>query len=55
MQHTQGKNPPAFDYRFNLEYGRSHTADEPLIAAVRAILDADTEQRAREAGGLAGS
>ena len=26
MQHTQGKNPPAFDYRFNLEYGRSHTA-----------------------------
>lgn len=55
MQHTQGKNPPAFDYRFNLEYGRTHTADEPLIAAVRAILDADTEQRAREAGGLAGS
>ncbi len=51
MQHTQGKNPPAFDYRFNLEYGRSHTADEPLIAAVRAILDADTEQRAREAEG----
>ena len=26
MQHTQGKNPPAFDYRFNLEYGRNHTA-----------------------------
>ena len=50
MQHTQGKNPPAFDYRFNLDYGRSHTAEEPLIAAVRAILDADTEQRAREAG-----
>ncbi|HEV8176254.1 MAG TPA: HD domain-containing protein [Gemmatimonadales bacterium] len=48
MQHTQGKNPPAFDYRFNLEYGRSHTADDPLIAAVRAILDAETEQRARE-------
>ena len=50
MQHAQGKNPPTFDYRFNLDYGRSHTADEPLIAAVRAILDADTEQRAREAG-----
>ena len=49
MQHTQGKNPPAFDYRFNLEYGRSHTAGEPLIAAVRAILDAETEQRAQEA------
>ena len=51
MQHTQGKNPPAFDYRFNLEYGRRHTADDPLIAAVRAILDAETEQRAREAEG----
>jgi putative hydrolases of HD superfamily len=49
MQHTQGKNPPAFDYRFNLEYGRTHTADEPLIAAVRAILDAETEQLARQA------
>ena len=49
MQHTQGKNPPAFDYRFNLEYGRSHTADDPLIAAVRAILDAETEERARQA------
>jgi putative hydrolases of HD superfamily len=46
MQHTQGKNPPAFDYRFNLAYGREHTADPPLIAAIRAILDAETEQRA---------
>ena len=51
MQHTQGKNPPAFDYRFNLEYGRSHTTDEPLIAAVRAILDAETEQLAQETEG----
>ncbi|MEO8090891.1 MAG: HD domain-containing protein [Gemmatimonadales bacterium] len=54
MQHTQGKNPPAFDYRFNLEYGRSHTADEPLIAAVRAILDEETERLAREAEGYEG-
>jgi putative hydrolases of HD superfamily len=46
MQHTQGKNPPAFDYRFNLAYGREHTADHPLIAAIRAILDAETERRA---------
>jgi putative hydrolases of HD superfamily len=49
MQHTQGKNPPAFDYRFNLAYGRDHTAGEPLIEAVRAILDAETEQLAQEA------
>jgi len=48
LQHNQGHNPPEFDYRFNLEYGRSHTASEPLIAAVRAILDEETERRARE-------
>lgn len=48
MQHTQGNNPPAFDYRFNLAYGRDHTADDPLIAKARAILDAETERLARE-------
>ena len=51
MQHTQGKNPPGFDYRFNLGYGRNHTADQPLIANMRAILDAETERLAREAAG----
>jgi len=46
LQHTQGQNPPAFDYRFNLEYGRQHTAAPPLIAAIREILDRATEDRA---------
>jgi putative hydrolase of HD superfamily len=46
LQHTQGRNPPAFDYRFNLTYGREHTASPPLIAAIRAILDRATEDRA---------
>ena len=27
MQHNQGLNPADFDYRFNLGYGRRHTAD----------------------------
>jgi putative hydrolase of HD superfamily len=48
LQHTQGRNPPGFDYRFNLEYGRQHTAEPPLIAAIRAVLDRATEERARE-------
>jgi putative hydrolase of HD superfamily len=48
MQHTQGKNPSGFDYRFNLAYGREHTAADPLIAAVRAVLDAETERLAAE-------
>ena len=49
LQHTQGRNPPDFDYRFNLEYGRQHTTEPPLIAAIRAALDQATEDRAREA------
>jgi putative hydrolase of HD superfamily len=51
MQHNQGRNPAGFDYRFNLGYGRQHTADNPLIARVRAILDEETEARARESDG----
>lgn len=46
LQHTQGDNPPGFDYRFNLGYGREHTAHPPLIAAIRAVLDRATEDRA---------
>ena len=48
LQHTQGTNPPGFDYRFNLGYGREHTERPPLIAAIREILDHATEQRALE-------
>ena len=49
MQHNQGLNPADFDYRFNLGYGRRHTADNPIIAELRAMLDRETEARAREA------
>jgi putative hydrolases of HD superfamily len=56
LQHTQGRNPPGFDYRFNLEYGREHTEHPPVIAALRALLDQATEERAREAeSGLPGT
>ena len=48
LQHTQGRNPPDFDYRFNLDYGRAHTTEPPLIAALREVLDRETERRARE-------
>jgi putative hydrolase of HD superfamily len=47
LQHTQGRNPPDFDYRFNLGYAREHTERPPLIAEIRAILDRATEERAR--------
>ena len=48
LQHNQGRNPPGFDYRFNLEYGKRFTADHPVIVAMREVLDRDTERRARE-------
>jgi putative hydrolase of HD superfamily len=51
LQHTQGRNPPDFDYRFNLGYAREHTESPPLIAAIRAVLDRATEERAREVTG----
>ena len=48
LQHTQGRNPAEFDYRFNLTYGRQYTADHPVLVALRKVLDAETERRARE-------
>ena len=48
MQHNQGRNPPDFDYAFNLEYGRRYTRGEPLIEAIRALLDTDTAARAEQ-------
>jgi putative hydrolase of HD superfamily len=49
LQHTQGENPPDFDYRFNLGYGRRYTADHPVIVALRETLDRETERRANDA------
>jgi putative hydrolases of HD superfamily len=47
LQHTQGANPPLFDYAFNLGYGRTHTDAHPLLSALRAPVDADTERLAK--------
>lgn len=49
LQHNQGANPPAFDYAFNLEYGRKFTDAVPLAAALRTIIDAETKQKATQA------
>ncbi|SFU98748.1 putative hydrolases of HD superfamily [Methylobacterium sp. 174MFSha1.1] len=45
LQHNQGRNPPDFDYGFNLDYGARHTARHPLTAAIRAVLDEETRAR----------
>lgn len=46
LQHNQGANPPEFDYAFNLAYGQRYTQVNPLFAAIRALLDAETRQLA---------
>ena len=48
LQHTQGKNPPDFDYAFNLGYGRRFTGADPVMAAFRARLDEETARLARD-------
>jgi putative hydrolase of HD superfamily len=48
LQHTQGANPADFDIGYNLGYGRRYTDAHPLIAALRAPIDAETERLARE-------
>jgi len=49
LQHNQGANPAGFDYDFNLDYGRKYTDMHPLLAEVRAALDAMTSRRSQEA------
>ena len=51
LQHNQGQNRPGFDYRFNLAYGQEHTAGDARIAAIRAVLDAETTRRAAASDG----
>ncbi len=49
-QHNQGANLQGFDYRFNLDYGRTATDRHPLIARLREALDAQTLARANAGG-----
>ncbi|MEX2180413.1 MAG: hypothetical protein WD771_00065 [Gemmatimonadaceae bacterium] len=51
LLHTQGANPPGFDHRFNLGYGRGVTVGHPLIEALREILDRETERLAARTDG----
>lgn len=49
LQHTQGDNPPGFDYAFNLDYGREYTTGDPTLEALREALDAETRRLVEEA------
>jgi len=54
LQHNQGKNPPDFDYEFNLSYGQRYTSAGPFFQAVRELVDADTSRNLRLAQASAG-
>ena len=42
LQHTQGQNPPDFDYDFNLSYGKKYTDFDKLTKSLRTLIDQDT-------------
>lgn len=46
LHHVEGANGPDFDYGFNLGYGRDRTDVDPLLAALRAPVDAETARLA---------
>ena len=48
LQHNQGDNPPDFDYRFNLDYGRKHTDKLPLAKSLREKFDVETQANAEK-------
>jgi putative hydrolase of HD superfamily len=45
MQHVEGRNPPGFDYGFNLDYGREATDAVAAAAVLRALIDDETSAR----------
>jgi putative hydrolases of HD superfamily len=55
MQHNQGRNPGDFNYAFNLDYGKQYTSGDPLMEAVREILDLETLRRSAGSAGSTSS
>ena len=45
LQHAQGKNPPDFDYAFNLDYARAATETTPILRLLRGLVDDKTRSR----------
>lgn len=44
LQHNQGKNPPDFDYGFNLSYGKKYFEDDSRLKVLREVLDNETKE-----------
>ncbi|WP_347551092.1 HD domain-containing protein [Pseudalkalibacillus hwajinpoensis] len=50
IQHTQGTNPPGFDYTFNLTYGREYVDYHPVLKSIRQAIDDETKKKIDEEG-----
>jgi putative hydrolase of HD superfamily len=48
IQHTQGRNPEDFNYKFNLSYGKDYTQKDALASMLRDLVDRETEKLTRE-------
>lgn len=48
LQHSQGDNPPDFDYVFNLSYGKEYFLGDERLEAVRKLVDGGTRRRMEE-------
>ena len=44
IQHNIGKNPPDFDYAFNLQYGKPYFTEDALLEEIRSALDEETRR-----------
>ncbi|HEU0098710.1 MAG TPA: HD domain-containing protein [Allosphingosinicella sp.] len=55
LQHLVGANPPGFDYRFNLAYGRAITDRHPVLRQMRSSLDAKMRRRIEGGSGGGGA
>jgi putative hydrolase of HD superfamily len=44
IQHNQGRNPPDFDYSFNLTYAKAATDANETAVLLRSLVDAETRR-----------
>lgn len=42
IQHSQGMNPPGFDYGFNLSYGEAYFSGDERLKELRELIDEET-------------
>lgn len=49
IQHSKGKNPPDFDYKFNLDYGKEYFEGNDILKRLRSIIDEKTTLKIIEA------